>query len=65
MEFSFDAFVDELSKIAMLIPVQPGAEASPTLDKHPHGMEGRLKRPPLSRPRVGKTEGPRAYAPRI
>lgn len=35
------------------------------IDQHPHGLEGRLKRPALPVAKSKKIEGPRAYAPRI
>lgn len=48
--------------VAMAAGDMPGPQI---IDQHPHGLEGRLKRPALPVARNKKLEGPRAYAPRI
>jgi len=60
------ASILRLSRLATRVSQmqQPGEE--PPLDKTPHGTEGRLQRSAApGAASVGKTEGPRAYAPRI
>lgn len=57
------SFSDELAKIANI--VEQAEKNLTSADRSPHGVQGRLFRLPLSKPKVSKTEGPRAYAPRI
>ena len=54
----------ELNKEADVPPEVFGVNPV-NVDAHPHGFEGRVKKTGVARPRVKKTEGPRAYGPRL
>ena len=59
----------ELEKQGTFVPAITGltGDNSATLDRVPHGLEGRLRRPAVAaaKGKLKQTQGPRAYAPRL
>lgn len=58
-----------LDKLGTFVPAITGltGDNSAVMDRAPHGMEGRLRRPAVAavKGKLKQTQGPRAYAPRL
>ena len=58
-----------LEKLGTFVPAITGltGDNSALMDRAPHGLEGRLRRPAVAsaKGKLKQTQGPRAYAPRI
>jgi hypothetical protein len=59
----------ELEKLGTFVPAITGltGDNHALLDRSPHGLDGRLRRPAVARVKgkLKKTEGPRSYGPRL
>lgn len=59
----------ELEKLGTFVPAITGltGDNHALLDRAPHGLEGRLRRPAVAaaKGKLKQTQGPRAYAPRL